>query len=119
MKTRAGFISNSSSTSYVVICKKDVMEDVIKPLFSEIEKEWIDASFYTKNMFDIETKVLEYTSGNYDTLRESSETETLKDKMFNQTDDEDFDFGDYFYDFVSRLKSEITKNKGVTFSVDS
>ena len=75
MKTRTGFVSNSSSSSYVIVVEKEAFEKLYAQL-SDIQKDI--AKFLQQYGGGVETfmggqvVVMQYASGNYSTLEDYS-----------------------------------------------
>ena len=75
MKTRTGFVSNSSSSSYVVLVEKEAYDKLFAQL-SDLERDIVqflqqDGGGVRKFMGG-EVVVMQYVSGNYSTLEDYS-----------------------------------------------
>lgn len=129
MKTRAGFVSNSSTSSYVLILKKADFKAVVKaanPLARAIVKQiQVDDDKFGEEA----VKVLSWLSGNYSSFEDMDISEkVLKTYIRTCTDDKDvvdedgYDLDDYKWDYIYECWDEFTEEaskKGILVSVDS
>ena len=99
MKMRMGFVSNSSSSSYIVLLTKEKFDGILETL-TDFQKKVINLLAVPAHCFGQDMVLTEWTSGNYDTF-EGIDTE----KLFEGSDeDDDWDVlheaRDKFYDFA-------------------
>jgi len=120
MKTRSGFVSNSSSSSYVLVLKEEDYKALVEgadPLTQAIANHFGGDEV---SLGDIPLRAVQWMSGNYDTLEDfdiHSHTDAIKaylkeheneEVTADDLDDEDFD--DYeFYDVLHECWSNFVK----------
>ena len=104
MKTRLGFVSNSSSSSYIIITTKESYNKVIKSL-SEIERLATEAVFkFSKEKVFGKDKLVEHTTV-------SSEDLFYDCEQIGEDDwDEAYNGIDKFFQLISREPDSYCKN---------
>ena len=115
MKTRSSFVSNSSSTSYVILVKKENYDKVLKKS-DKITKEIMNQLKSNKvKVFGQNLISIEYLCGNYDTLSEIDVSELLDDKESDEVSTCDLK-EEKFTSFIDELRKD--KENFVEFNVD-
>jgi hypothetical protein len=67
MKIRAGFVTNSSSTSYTIVIDTEYLNEVLAKLHPYV-KAVVNALRDDQKFMGKKVSILSYVSGNYDTL---------------------------------------------------
>ena len=113
MKVRHGFVSNSSTSSYIIIIPTDRFEEVIskmKPIQGKIVRDIVQ----DEKVLGLKSKVLNYCSGNDNTLDIYELTYELQlelEKEIGMTIEEDRDpFDDILYDAVDKYGDLVKKH---------
>ena len=109
MKIRMGFVSNSSSSSFVIITTKENHERVLSAM-TEQQREVIGQIVVSKKFLDRDIVYLGGISGGdgypYDNI-----DITCGGKFIEHNDDEDFGAAE----IIDEWESEVKKNKSETF----
>jgi hypothetical protein len=127
MKIRTGFVSNSSSSSYILIIKKDEYDKFYNSL-SKLEKHILDnLKLGDSKLGDIDIKVhkewdnegaswIEYDLDKINTSEYNKEN--VPDEYKEYFDNENYDY-DITYELTEHVLDKLKKLKGVAdFSVD-
>ena len=75
MKTRSGFVSNSSSSSYVIVVEKTEF-DKLKATLTDLQKDilaYLSGRGESQRFMGNEVVTIQYTEGNYSTLEDYAE----------------------------------------------
>ena len=80
MKSRQGFVSNSSTSSYIIIIPDENFEEVISEL-SEIQQKIIKELVNDEEVIGIKSKVLSYMSGNISSFEDYEFSEELQEEI--------------------------------------
>ena len=136
MKIRHGFVSNSSSTSFLAVTTQKFFNDIILPKFSDDEKLFIKCIMTEKVLGSETTMSFSYMSGNNDSISHLQSSCDLMESYLSKTDDEQrlinerikemggyssSDERDYFWNILDLLEKTITKDKTgqtIHFSID-
>lgn len=130
MKTRNGFVSNSSSTSFTAIASKRYIEDVVFPTlakneFGQLEIEFVKRFGKFEKLEDMEIYTLSYMDGNYENVTDHPATEKLlsaRRELIKEKEDYDesrSESMDYFWEFLNSITSLLnSKPHSITFSID-
>ena len=119
MKTRLGFVSNSSSSSYLIITSKECHDKVLSAM-TERERLALEIFGCIENsgstLFGVPIVTLSYMDGNngdylYDNIRGDERYEE-----FCSTSEENDDGMDEIWEAVSSYKTAVRKDKENTFS---
>jgi hypothetical protein len=109
MKIRSGFVSNSSSSSFVLFTSKENYDKVYKE-FDALEKAVADYVSSNGGTFNgIPLIKLGYISGNYDSFEDWEPKFSKKDKD-QLKKDWDIDDDDHFEDELSERLCEVREN---------
>lgn len=112
MKIRNGFVSNSSSSSFVVIAPKNVVDDVLSNMTTNEKAavNWIktDDRLFCGKM----VSVFEGVSGNYSSWEDFEYPEDVDD----EDEDGDVYASEHFDNFVEKLKA--TTKDVIEISID-
>lgn len=117
MKIRQGFVTNSSSSSYVVVIEKDYFDEQVKklsPYLKAVCKALKNNDNITKQKFmGKDIMVLTYTSGNYSTM------EDLDVDYAPKNEDEEEEIQETKYEAIDKIIELMTdKDKVLSNSVE-
>jgi len=104
MKIRTDFVTNSSSSSYVVIIEKDKYDEALAQEKSEITKQLLAFLEPRNEKFGaMEVMVLSYMEGNYSTFEEIcfDEDTVTEDEVERYND---YGAGEYLGEFFSKVE---------------
>ena len=118
MKIRQSFVTNSSSSSFVVVIEKDYFDDQVKqlsPYLKAVMKALKAASVVNKQKFmGTDVMVFTYTCGNYSTMENIDVDYTPKD------DDEEEMLEELKYEAIDKILELMTDpDKVLSNSVES
>lgn len=125
MKIRIGFVSNSSSSSYVILLTKDQFDKIIESMtaFEIAIVNLLDPQ--PTKCFDMDMIVVDWCSGNYDTFQNVHPDEKiiqLYKEMMGEDVDEDYfddDVRDKMYSIRDKFDTLADQCGGFTHSVDT
>lgn len=116
MKTRNGFVSNSSSSSFVIVVPTTVVDEVIKD-YTPYEKKFINFVRKNKEFMGVNISLFSGCTGNEDSWEYNFDFTKKRDDMDEDiVDEEDIiqNNRDYFYEvwneFIKKLKKAAGKN---------
>ena len=110
MKIRTGFVSNSSSSSFIIITSKENHERVLKdlhPFYQEVIKIMsVEKNFFGKDM--VYTMNLTDRGGNSTLFGEYSSVSEIeyKGEKPEEWDEDERDFNSIHYNYVKKLKEK-------------
>jgi hypothetical protein len=88
MKVRQGFVSNSSSSSFMICLRKEDYKEVFNSL-SKLEQELVKHLHpIDKKVFGLDLKIISGTSGNYDSFEDFVIDIDLTDEEEERLDDD-------------------------------
>jgi len=118
MKVRNGFVSNSSSSSFVLVTTKLNFDKVYEGL-DIIEKKIVD--FISKDVgkfLNTDLKKIHYCSGNYDSfedfdldLSEEEKQSIMKEKGFEDEDELDEYLEDIVYENLEKIEEKLQEGE--------
>ena len=112
MKSREGFVSNSSTSSYIIIIPDENFEEVISEL-TEIQQKIVKELVNDEEVIGIKAKVLSYMSGNISSFEDWEFSDELQKELeANEIEDEPYETADEFGELVKKHP------KGYCHSVD-
>ena len=123
MKSRNGFVSNSSSSSFVILIKKEAYnkeyeksDDYTKAVLDELVG---NPSFDGINVFGTRCRIVEFTDGNYDYFADIIEYEVDfdEDKIPDTYDKNNW--GTYSRDAWDQFTTRLDKDDIIQFSIDT
>ena len=110
MKTRTGFVSNSSSSSFVIMVSKETYDKAYKEM-TPIQKdvaEWLKAD---GKFGDIETVTIPYNYGNYSTMEDYEVGDGETGLQLTENFDENA-FDEERWEVTEEIESILKKNSG-------
>jgi len=107
MKIRNGFVSNSSSSSFVIVTDKETFEDVLNT-FSETERDFLREIFYDTEEMKLDGK--EYITL-FGELQSESICEIWWETNPDDSGDDAVDTVDSFIEAFKDKKNSFSRNK--------
>jgi len=114
MKSRSGFVSNSSSSSYIIMLSDEVFEDVLTQTFTEeIHRRMIRAIVKSSVVMGVPCKTLSYMSGNENSWDEIPKTvhDKCGDELSAYCDANDQDEMDEFMETLYQYQCSVKKQE--------
>lgn len=110
MKIRSGFVSNSSSSSFVLLVNKNSFDEEIGPTLTKSEKGFVDQIFNEANVFGTECYLISgFNTNGGGSWLEYIEFECDLSGDEKDEDDEDYEEQDSAYEVWDALEEKINK----------
>ena len=115
MKIRNGFVSNSSSSSFVMLMSKDVYDGLLEDL-NPLEQAIVDHFSSNTRFLETDCIVYQHTSGNYSNFEYISQEECIqKAKEISEATGKEFDESDWSEDILYEFESSARKIRDKIF----
>ena len=104
MKNRNGFVSNSSTSSFVIIVAEEDFEDILSSFTEEEYYRKIVRELFTDDTVARNpAKTFSYMSGNYNSL----EYEELSEELTNEIEEKELNVDEEKFEAVYRFKNSV------------
>jgi hypothetical protein len=121
MKVRTGFVSNSSSSSFILIVDKDIFDKEFYEIELEPIKRLISELFELKTIFNKEVAIYKNMTnmgghGLWDEEVEDAQCE-LREEDY-EDDDDYYDASEELYEFIKRLEEKAGEGNYLSERID-
>lgn len=116
MKSRQGFVSNSSTSSFILITTKENFDKCYNEL-NDVEKKIVDFVTDEAKFLDTDCRTIEYIQGNYSTFEYDDPELTSED--FEKIEEEyDYCREDFYWEVINKFEEKVSEGETFCRSID-